>query len=252
MPTTEFYDSLAPYYHLVYPDWEASARRQGEALDAILRSRGDPPPRTVLDAACGVGTQSLALAELGYEVTASDLSPAAVGRVAREARARGLSLAASVADMREAFDHHGRAFDAVIACDNAVPHLLSDAEILRTFEQFHRCTAPGGLCLISVRDYDALERGGAQVYLHGHRQVGETRYVLLQVWEWEGDLYATTMYVIEHPEGGTAVTRTMRSTCYAVSIATLTRLLRQAGFEEVERIDGEFFQPVLLARGDRR
>src|SRR5262245_21741803 len=126
---SDFYDELAPLYHLIYPDWEASIRRQGQALDAILRSRSGSPPPTILDAACGVGTQSLALAELGYEVTASDLSPGAVERASREAAARGLALRTSVADMREAFDHHGRTFDAVISCDNSVPHLLTDADI---------------------------------------------------------------------------------------------------------------------------
>lgn len=243
-----FYDALAPFYHLIYPDWDASMRRQGQALDAILRSRTEKLPRTILDAASGIGTQSLALAELGYEVTASDLSAAAVERAAREAAARDLELRTSVADMREAFDHHRRTFDAVLACDNSVPHLLSDAEILRAFDQFFRCTAPGGLCLISVRDYDALERGGVQIHPHGVRQVAGTRYVLFQVWEWEGERYHTTLYVIEHPEGGEPTTRAMRSTYYAVSITKLLELLEQAGFTGVERIDEQFFQPVLMGR----
>ena len=243
-----FYDELAPLYHLIYPDWEASMRRQGDALDAIVRARMDRSPRTVLDAASGVGTQSLALAKLGYEVTASDLSEAAVERAAAEARARGLVLRTSVADMREAFDHQQRTFDVVIACDNSVPHLLSDADILRAFEQFYRCTAPGGLCLISVRDYDAVERGQTQLHPHGVRQVDGTRYVLFQVWEWEGPLYHTTMYVIEHADGAEPVVRATRATYYAVPISTLVQLLRQAGFGEVERIDGEFFQPVLVGR----
>lgn len=247
--SSEFYDALAPYYHLIFPDWEASMRRQGRALDALIRSRSASPPHAVLDVACGVGTQSLALAALGYEVTASDLSPAALARAEREAQARGLPIAFRVADMRAAAAVHPRdAFDVVIACDNAVPHLLSDAEILRAFEQFHHCTAPGGLCLISVRDYDVLERGGVQVRPYGVREVEGTRYVLLQVWEWAGEHYDTTMYVIEHPTGGAPIARSMRSTYYAVSIPALMALMEHAGFTEVERVDGAFFQPVLIGR----
>jgi SAM-dependent methyltransferase len=244
----DFYDALAPYYHLVYPDWEASMRRQGQVLDAILHSRIGRRPRSILDVACGIGTQSLPLAGLGYEVTASDLSAAAVERLDREATARGLELRTSVADMRHAFDHHRRTFDVVLACDNSVPHLLSDAEILQAFNQFNRCTAPGGLCLISVRDYDALEHGGLQMHPHGVRQVEGTRYVLFQIWEWEGDRYHTTMYVVEHPEAGEPTARAMRSTYYAVSIARLMGLLEQAGFTGVERIDEQFHQPILIGR----
>jgi len=78
MTTAAFYDALTPFYHLIYPDWHASIARQAQALDSIIRSAGGSKLRTVLDAACGIGTQSLGLAALGYEVTASDLSPAAV------------------------------------------------------------------------------------------------------------------------------------------------------------------------------
>ena len=229
----DFYDALAPDYHLIYPDWEESMRRQGRALDAIVRARSDPPARTILDVACGIGTQSLPLARLGYDVTASDVSAAAVQRAAREAEERGLALRTCVADMRAVFEVHRRTFDVVLACDNAVPHLLSDGDILRAFEQFHRCTAPGGLCLVSVRDYAALERGGTQIHPHGVRQVGSTRYVLFQVWDWEGNLYDTTFYIVEHPAAAAPTVRAIRSTYYAVAIPVLMELMRRAGFTGV-------------------
>jgi 2-polyprenyl-3-methyl-5-hydroxy-6-metoxy-1,4-benzoquinol methylase len=100
MSTSDFYDTLTPYYHLIYADWEAGIERQSRALDAIIRSTGGPQPRSVLDAACGIGTQSLGLAQLGYQVTASDVSPLAVERARREPNRRGLSIQCSVADMR--------------------------------------------------------------------------------------------------------------------------------------------------------
>lgn len=245
----DFYGALAPHYHRLFPDWEASMRRQGAALDGLLRARGVVPPGTVLDVVCGIGTQSLPLAALGYTVTASDLSPEAVARAEEEARTRGLDIAFSVADMREAADHHGRPFDAVIACDNSVPHLLTDDDLLAAFRQFYRAVAPGGLCLLSVRDYDALERGGVQVHPYGAHDEGGTRYVLFQVWEWHGTHhYDTTMYVVEHPADSAPVTHATRATCYAVSIPTLMGLMERAGFVDVERIDDAFYQPVLIGR----
>jgi ubiquinone/menaquinone biosynthesis C-methylase UbiE len=59
MATSDFYDTLAPYYHLIYADWEVSIGRQSRTLDAIISSTGGPQPRSVLDAACGIGTQSI-------------------------------------------------------------------------------------------------------------------------------------------------------------------------------------------------
>jgi SAM-dependent methyltransferase len=243
-----FYDELAPFYHQIYPDWEASIARQAAALDGIIRQEAGGPAGRVLDVSCGIGTQSLGLARLGYDVTASDLSPRAIERAKREAAARELSIHFSVADMREAFDHHGRTFDVVISCDNSVPHLLSDAEIRAALEQLHRCTRPGGLCLISVRDYAAMELGGVQVKPHGVRTEDGARLVLLQVWEFEGELYDLTMYLIEDRGGAECRTRALRSRYYAVPIDRLMELLRQAGFGAVRRIDGRFFQPVIVGR----
>ena len=248
---SDFYDALAPYYHLIFPDWEASMRRQGAALDTVLRARSRQPVRTVLDVACGIGTQALPLAALGYDVTASDLSVAAVERAVREAEARDLSIPFRVADMRGAAAPHDLTFDAVIACDNSVPHLLTDADLLRAFEQFHRALAPGGLCVVSVRDYDVLEKGGTQVHPYGVREEDGVRYVLLQVWEWatggaDATHYDTTMYVIEHPAAGPPVVHSSRATYYAASIPVLIDLMEQAGFEDVERVDGAFYQPLLI------
>jgi hypothetical protein len=46
-----FYDGLAPLYHLVYQDWEASVARQGAALAALIDEHWGASARVVLDAA---------------------------------------------------------------------------------------------------------------------------------------------------------------------------------------------------------
>ncbi len=92
MSTSAFYDELCCYYHLIFADWQTSIDRQAGALDSVIRSEGGPELHTILDCSCGIGTQSLGLVARGYEVTASDLSPAAVARARLEARQRNLSL----------------------------------------------------------------------------------------------------------------------------------------------------------------
>src|SRR5262245_2330789 len=101
-----FYDELAPFYHLIFQDWDATIRRQAEALDGIIRERWGDGRLSILDVACGIGTQALGLAALGHRVTASDISSGAVERATREAAARGLAVRFSVADIRRAATHH--------------------------------------------------------------------------------------------------------------------------------------------------
>ena len=246
--SSAFYDQLTPFYHLLFPDWETSIRRQAAALDGIIREYLGEQAQTVLDVACGIGTQALGLAALGYTLTASDLSREAVERARREAQARGLHLDLSVADMREAYTHHQREFDVVMACDNALPHLLTDEELLRAFQQFHLCTRPGGLCLISVRDYDKEERSGVQVRPYGVRVERGTRYLLFQVWEFDGPFYDLAMYFIEDRGGSDVETRVMRSKDSAVGTDRLMALMREAGFRDVQRLDDRFYQPVIIGK----
>jgi len=56
--------------------------------------------QTILDAACGIGTQTLSLAQLGYTILGADLSPAAVAQAKREATVHGRQVAWCVADMQ--------------------------------------------------------------------------------------------------------------------------------------------------------
>jgi 2-polyprenyl-3-methyl-5-hydroxy-6-metoxy-1,4-benzoquinol methylase len=124
----DFYDRLAPLYDLIFLDWDASMEQQAGQLAAIIGERWGADVRTILDVACGIGTQSIGLARKGFEVTASDLSVGAVERAKIEAGRRGVEIYYSVGDMRVAHDHHGRQFDLVTACDNAIPHLLSSGQ----------------------------------------------------------------------------------------------------------------------------
>ncbi|HKX42469.1 MAG TPA: hypothetical protein VJO99_15025 [Burkholderiaceae bacterium] len=40
---TDFYDRLAPYYHLLYGDWETAVEKQGTALARLLGLAGRRP-----------------------------------------------------------------------------------------------------------------------------------------------------------------------------------------------------------------
>src|SRR5262249_14721253 len=69
-----FYAALAPQYHLIYGDWRTAIRRQARVLDTLIRRVGGDPPLALLDCTCGIGTQAIGLALLGYRVHGTDLS----------------------------------------------------------------------------------------------------------------------------------------------------------------------------------
>lgn len=244
---TTFYDELAPFYHLLYPDWAGSVEQQGAALDALLHALGVAPGAPVLDAACGIGTQTLGLARRGYTVAASDLSSGAVARLRRELAGRGLDgrVSVRVDDLRTLAGVADGAMAAVLACDNSIPHLLTDSEILQAFRACHRCLMPDGVVVLSVRDYAALERRNPDVRPYGLRRTAGGRFLAVQVWEWDGDHYDLRVYLTEDPDAGACRTRVLESRYYAVTIPRLLELLGEAGFVDVRRRDEVLFQPVL-------
>ena len=71
--TARFYDDLSPHYPLLYRDWDSAVEQQGAALAALLQSEGVVPGDPVLDAACGIGTQTLGLASRGYRMSRAGL-----------------------------------------------------------------------------------------------------------------------------------------------------------------------------------
>jgi SAM-dependent methyltransferase len=241
----DFYDQLAPYYHLIFEDWQASIDWQGRGLHAIIQAEWGASIHTVLDAAAGIGTQALGLAAQGYEVTASDLSSVALARAKCEAESRGLPLAIAAADLRELSKTHGQ-FDVVIACGNAVPHLLSDGDILRAFRECYQCLGAGGGCLISVRDYGAPGTG-SEMHPYGVRQAASGRYVLFQVWDWNGPHYDLSFYVMHEEPGKPAQVEVLHARYYAIPVQRLRELMEAAGFEKVRRIDGAFYEPIVVA-----
>ncbi len=250
MSVIDFYDQLSPFYHLIYPDWEASIARQSTQLDSVICELWGGRVKTVLDAACGVGTQAIGLAQLGYQVTGSDISVAAVRRAEREAGQRGLEINFGCADLRSLSSSYSDSFDLAIACDNAIPHLLSDEEIQKAFRELYRCVASGGGCLVSVRDYGPAESKETKVIPYGVRTDGDRQFLVFQVWEYHGSIYDLSMYFIEDRGGSECISHVMRSKYYAVPVARLVELMSEAGFQGVCRIDGRFFQPLVAGSKD--
>ncbi len=234
-----------PLYHLIYPDWNRSMQHQASMLDSVIGENWGGAT-SILDVSCGIGTQSLGLSDLGYRVTASDLSIEELERAKQEAAIRKLSVEFSVADMRQAFNHHKQQFDVVISCDNCVPHLLSDQDILNAFQQFYECIHPGGGCIITVRDYEKEDLSKPQLKSYCIREENGIHWLLWQVWDPHPPLYDVTIYFAEDRGEQECYAHSFRSTYYAVAVPSLMELMQQAGFDDVRRLDGRFFQPMIV------
>src|SRR5206468_869473 len=94
----------------------------------------------------------------------------------------------------------------------------------------HRCCHPG-----------ATRIGSAAL---AARWAGR-RYHLRQVWTWRGPRYDLS-FEITPVDGAEAGGTVLKTSYLAIPVAQVTGLMRAVGFENVERVDGRFFQPVLV------
>lgn len=242
-----FYNELSPYYKYIFQDWNASVDRHAAILDGVIREHFGNEVHSILDAACGIGTQTIGLAQKGYELTASDISEGEIEKARLEASERNLEIKFLLADMRNLQQMFDVKFDLVIACDNAIPHLLSDAEIRQAFKQFYQVTSQQGGCMISVRDYEAMELGGRRLYPRQVHDTTDGRIVVFDCWDFDGEFYDITMYIVEDTGQKTANTQVVRGgRYYCVSISRLETLLKEAGFKRVITLKERYFQPLLI------
>ena len=71
--------------------------------------------------------------------------------------------------------------------------------------------------------------------------------VMFDLWEFDGDFYDLTTYIVEDTGQPAARTRVIRGgRYYCVSTTTLETLLGQAGFGHVKTMRDRFFQPLLI------
>jgi SAM-dependent methyltransferase len=242
----EFYDAIAEHYHLIFEDWDRSIARQADVLAPLLTQRWGGGVRHVLDAAVGIGTQAIGLASRGFQVVGSDLAAAAVMRARREAELRELILPVVCADFRSLPFSDGSA-DVVLVCDNALPHLLSLPEISIALAELRRCVRPGGGCLISMRDYTSPRAPGTvEVRPYGTREWKGAQYFAEQEWRWEGSTYQLLIRIRPVDVGGKGGSLEVETTYLAVPVDKVRALMVDAGFTDVQRLDGLYYQPLLL------
>ena len=244
-----FYDALASQYDKFYLDWESAVGEEGAFLKGIFDKEGLGPSASVLDCACGVGTQAIGLAALGYDVTASDVSAGEIEEAKRRAAEHGVSIRFRQADFRGLEQVFPEQFDAVVALDNALPHMLTAGDLALAVRSITGRVREGGLFLASIRDYDSILRekpAYSAPYVH---KTERGQRVLFQPWEWRGENYSFVQYIIDDEEE-VSVSR-FACSYRATRRAELSGLLYEGGCREVEWLFPErtgFYQPVVIGR----
>lgn len=247
--TQTFYDNLAPQYDKLFMDWQDTTREQAEILHKLFEANGFDPTAKILDCACGIGTQAIGLAHLGYGVTASDFSDGALSEAKARAAAANIHIHFENADFRVLSDTFQEPFEIVIAMDNALPHMLSAEDLAEAVGSIVGQLKDGGVFVGSIRDYDALletKPPYSPPYIH---KTQDGQRVSFQAWDWEGDHYKLIQYIID--DGKTCTVSKFACEYRAIRREELTKLFANCGCKEVTWLfpeDTGFYQPIIVAK----
>ena len=244
-----FYDNMASHYDKLFADWQATTREQAVILDKLFCDYGFDSSAHILDCACGIGTQSIGLAAMGYDVTGSDLSePELMEGKVRAAR-NGVDIPFVQANFCALEEVFSETFDIVIAMDNALPHMLTSTDLEAAVGSITGRVKENGIFVASIRDYDEmlkLKPPYSPPYIH---QTDKGQRVSFQTWHWEGDNYRLVQYIIEDED--TLQIGKFECAYRATRREELTELLLNKGCREVKWLfpeDTGFYQPIVVAR----
>lgn len=134
------YDSLMqdiPYDQ--YVEWVASKKTSGQLLDL----------------ACGTGTLSQLFAELGYEVTASDLSEEMLTMANQRFQEASLRIPTYQLSMDNLEGLQG--FDVVTISIDSLNYLKDEEQVKNTFAEVHNALNEGGMLFFDVHSVHKVD-----------------------------------------------------------------------------------------------
>lgn len=247
--TQTFYDNMASQYDKLFQDWQATTHEQAIILDRIFKQEGFDKEARVLDCACGIGTQAIGLAAQGYDVTASDISDGELAEARKRAEDNDVKIRFEHANFCALSDSFSEQFDIVIAMDNALPHMLTSADLESAVRSIVGQTKEGGIFVASIRDYDYLleeKPSYSPSYIH---KTEKGQRVSFQTWVWKNENYKLIQYIIDDED--TLQVSKFDCEYRATRREELTKMLKSNGCKEVSwKMPEEtgFYQPVVVAR----
>lgn len=151
------YELLAHVYDALVKDDEATACWV-ELIKAHIRGT------ELLELACGSGEITIALAQEGYHVDASDLSAAMIEEAKKKDGSEQVSW--SVMDMCDLYTD--KSYDGILCLCDSFNYLLKDEQVRALFQGAYRHLRDNGVFLVDMHSMDRLEEFAEEYNEAGH------------------------------------------------------------------------------------
>jgi SAM-dependent methyltransferase len=245
-PAGDQYRGLARDYDWLVPDGRVEAEAVLDRHGHRLAQLAGP---AVLDCACGVGADAVALARRGYRVWGSDGSEAMVAEARERAAEAGVDVPLYVCRWQDLPGCFDRRFDLVLCLGNSVSHLAADA-MVEAFRGMAAVLGPGGLLVVNARNWEKLRRDQPRLTFPDRVLEREgRRCVPLYVWtyppEWGSAHQVEIVFLVE--TDGILEARRHELTFWPFGAGQLRDRLSSAGLRVVDdtyRPEADWYEVV--------
>lgn len=161
----------------------------------VLRDTGI---RSLLDVSIGSGCVTLPLAELGVELSGSDLSEPMLANCRKKAQGKGYSVALRQSDFRDLSCWKGKKFGCVASTGNSLAY-VTNREVQDALAQMDALVMDGGYLYFDTRNWDRILETHQRFYFYHPFFTGDTRVNLFQVWDYpdDGSVIFNLVYTFE-------------------------------------------------------
>lgn len=235
LSASEFYSRLDQFMHRVDERWvdEGWHVQVQHERDLLRQALGDGANRRVLDCSCGSGAQAVPLAQLGWQVTATDVVDVSLQEAAAYANEAGVKIDFRTCDMRHLGNLFNNEFDTVISC-MALDNILDDVDIDAAIKGMWQALKDGGYCYIRQRDFDHIMQVQPCYELKEERKLARGQVLRLEDWMYEGEKHVVcTWLFLYQEETGRWEKEVLSWRRRALRKAELAEFLRGAGFKDV-------------------
>lgn len=218
-----FYEEFAGKYDSLV-SFENRVRRESGFFKKLFRKHG---VKSVLDCACGTGQHVVMFRKMGFEAKGSDLSPAMLKKARENAGKHGVKADFRLADFRKLPAVFKEKFDAVVCEGNSLPHLFSDADLLRALRSMRAVLKKDGVLMVQQRNYDML-LGTKKRFFPVSIRNDEVFFYALDY------LPGKVVFNVIDVETGTGKFSVYSNEYNPIKKAHLAKLLRKAGFRNLK------------------
>ena len=233
---TEQYATLAAYYDRIMEDIDYTA--WCEFYETCF-AKYDTSVHKILDLACGTGSITVPMAQMGYEMTGLDLSAEMLALAQQKADTARVRIRFS--EQNIALFDAGTGFDAAICSFDGYNYLTSPKDVISSFARVHETLREGGMFIFDVSTpykYENILSDNAFVYEYDDLFLSWQNFYNKKTALC--DFYLT--FFVKDGNAWHRVDETQRQRRYL--LPRLAKMLKEAGFTVLETVSDLDFSPV--------